>query len=388
MTLYDTLGVPRGASQDEIKRAYRKLARQYHPDVNPEDRAAEDRFKEISAAFEVLQDPQKRKLYDELGEDAAKIGYDPEKAKAYRRWREQGRGRGGGSGGGEVPFGENLDFDLGDLFGDLFRRQRRGGGATPRGPIPGADITSELAVDFADAVQGAERTISLEKPVAATTCAGAGTAPGAAPRTCTECSGSGVRNVGRGPLQLSAPCSVCGGSGQLPGPPCSTCRGTGQRLETVTLSVRIPPGVKEGQKIRLAGQGVPGRRGGAPGDLYLTLRIGAHPLFTREGNDLHLQVPVTVPEAMFGTKVEIPTLNGPVRLDIPPGTQSGRKLRLRGKGVPEHRSTPAGDLYVTVSVRVPEVSRDPEAARKAAELLEGLYAGDPRAGLFEGGRTS
>lgn len=391
--LYSVLGVSKGAGADEIKKAYRKLARKYHPDVNPGDKKAEERFKEISAAFEILSDTEKRKLYDELGEDAAKIGFDPERAKAYRQWRDQAQATGGAGG---FDFGDMFGggrggrtagaqgFDLGDLFGDLFGGGRRRGGGPAAGPTPtaGADIESGMTVSFREAVLGGEREITLNRPTPCATCRGSGVAPGAKAQTCATCGGTGRTKVSQGPLSFQGPCPTCGGTGKSAGPPCPTCGGRGTTSGTVHLKVKIPPGVRDGQKIRLSGQGTPGTHGGRAGDLYITVRVTPDPVFRREDDDLYLDLPVTVAEAMFGARIEVPTLEGAVKLTLPPGSQSGRKLRLKGKGVA--RKGGRGDLYVVLSVRVPDAARDRARAEKAASELQALYGEDVRKDLERG----
>lgn len=391
--LYEVLGVQKDATTEQIKKSYRKLARKNHPDVNPGDKAAEERFKEVSAAFEVLQDAEKRKLYDEFGDDATKLGFDPEKARAYREWRERPQGGGGGygsgfEGGGGGGFSSSgfSDFDLEDLLGGMFGR---GGGARrPRSgdfseaepaSNSGADAEAELTIDLLDALRGGERELSLNKPVKCSTCGGAGALPVQGDSTCPRCSGRGRINVSQGPLKFETVCSNCGGSGKLRGPPCASCGGTGARTESVRIKVKIPPGVKDGQKIRLRGQGMPGRNGGADGDLLITIRVAPHPLLRRDGDDLYLEAPITVKEAIYGAKIDVPTLDGSVKLTVPAGSQSGRKLRLKGKGAPIKGG--AGDYYVTLSVRVPEANAEDEESKKAAETLEKSYGGDVRAAL-------
>ena len=309
--LYQLLGVARDASTDEIKKAYRRLARKYHPDVNPGDKAAEEKFKEVNQAFEILSDEKKRQLYDELGWDAARIGWDPAKAAAFRQWR---RGNGRAAGAPFEGFGAE-GFDFGDLFGDIFGDifgARRQAGRRRDWPQPGEDVGARIEVDLADVVRGAQRDIVVERP------------------------------DGR-----------------------------------VRLQVRIPPGIADRGKIRLAGQGGPGVNGGPPGDLYLEVRVRPHPLVRREGDDLVMPLPLTVGEATAGASVELPTFDGPVKLKIPPGTQSGRKLRLRGKGVPHLRGGGRGDLYVEARVVVPTGPGAAEAARR----LDAFYEGDVRADL-------
>jgi len=319
--LYQILGVGRGASQAEIKKSYRKLAHQYHPDVNPGDARAEERFKQISAAFDVLSDPQKRALYDEFGEDAIKIGFDPEKARAYRQWRDQAQRSGGPFAGfdfGDAPGGPGGGFDFGDMFADFFGGRRGRGGGRGFGGFGqrGGDVESEMALDLRDAVLGGEHELTLNK---------------------------------------------AGG--------------------TSRLKVRIPVGVEDGQKIRLAGQGLPGSGGAPSGDLYLRVRVRPHPVLRREGRDLPLELPITVAEAMLGARIEVPTFTGQVKLTLPPGSQGGQSLRLRGKGVPAHGGEAAGDLYVHLSVQVPTLDGRRDEAERAAAALEGLYVGDVRAGL-------
>jgi len=372
--LYETLGVSPTASPEEVKKAYLKLARKLHPDVNPGDKSAEGRFKEVSAAYEVLSDPEKRKLYDEFGEDATRIGFDPEKARAYQAWKSQAGAQEAQGFGGFGGAAEGWDFDLGDLFGETLR-----GG---RGPRRGADLQTALAVDLAAAARGTEKTLGLRRPTACDSCGGKGTrtAPGTTSQ-CSVCGGTGATSVAQGPLRFRAPCGECHGTGERPGPACSDCEGQGQRLEDVRLSVRVPAGIDDGATLRLRGQGEPGQRGGPAGDLLVTIQVRHHPLFRREGQDLHLELPVTVAEAMLGAKIDVPTLDGAIQLTIPPRSQSGRKLRVRGQGL---HGPKAGDLYVRLVVKVPELSEARLAeARQAAERLEALYGEDVRAALKE-----
>ncbi|RMG09985.1 MAG: J domain-containing protein [Planctomycetota bacterium] len=372
-SLYEILGVAQDAAPEEIKSAYKKLARKYHPDVNPGDKDAEERFKEISAAYEVLSDPEKRKLYDEFGEDASRVGFDPEKARAYKRWQEQAaRGGGGGFGGGFGGFSFGDDVDLGEIFGDLLGRGRRGGGRRPRARR-GGDIEAELEITLEEAVRGGKRSFRLSRPDRCTACDGRGYRGEA--KTCSACGGSGGSDVSQGPIRFRAPCGECGGSGEVPGERCIGCGGAGVVERTVSIDVKIPPGSEEGQRLRLKGQGAAGVGGGPPGDLLLTLRFAPHPLFRVEGHDLSLDLPITVKEALCGGRVEVPTLEGIVDLKIPPRSNSGRKLRLRGKGLPA-RQGPRGDLYAVLQVRVPDT--DDPAAREAAEALEAFYGSDLR----------
>ena len=366
---YRVLGVSDTASQKDIKSAYRKLSRQYHPDTNEGERAAEERFKEVSAAYDVIGDPEKRKEYDEV-----------------RKLGPMGGMFGGGAPGGGPAGGFRFEDmgDLGDVLGGLFgrgRRGSRGAGTTGRGTGPhrGQDLEAELHLDFEDAVQGLTTTIHLTSEAACSTCHGSGARPGTTPRTCPQCEGRGVLDDNQGFFSFSQPCPNCAGQGYVIDDPCPTCRGTGIEHRPREVKVRLPAGVADGQRIRLKGRGGPGRNGGPPGDLYVTARVGPHHLFGRRGDDLTLAVPVTFPEAALGADVRVPTLDGgSVKLRIPPGTRSGRTMRVKGKGVPGRKGT--GDLLVTVEVAVPQKLTDDE--RKAVEALAAATDGrSPRAHL-------
>lgn len=310
--LYEILGVPRAATTEEIKKVYRRLAKRYHPDVNPGDKAAEEKFKEVTAAFEVLSDPKRRKLYDEFGADALRTGFDERKAEEYRRWKRHGAPSGG------MPFdfgdfskvdvGDFGAFDFGTIFGDLFGGGARAGRRAPF-PSAGVNAVAKVEISLREAVLGTERDL---------------------------------------------------------------------RVEGRTLRVKVPPGAGDGARIRLAGQGGPGAHGGPAGDVFLEVQVREHPHVRREGKDLTLDLPVTVPEAVRGAEVRLPTFEGPVSLRIPKGAQSGVRLRLKGKGLPDVKGGPRGDLYAVVQIVLP-----PESDRlgKAAEALEDLYAEDPRAGI-------
>lgn len=375
--LYAILGVERGASPDDIKKAYRKLARKLHPDVNPGDKDAEERFKEVSAAFEVLGDARKREVYDEFGEEGLKTGFDPEQARAYRDWQRRAEATGAFRY-GPADF-RSAEFDLGEIFGDVVD----GTGAFSRRPRAqrGADIESQMQVSFRDAILGTERDLAFARPSECPACKGSGTEETKAPQTCPECRGSGYRSVAQGPLAFRAVCTTCGGLGEQPGPACKTCGGAGEVGGTARLKVKVPPGINDGQAIRLPGQGMPGRGGGPPGDLFIRVSVMPHALLHKQGRDLHLEVPVTVGEAMLGAKIDVPTLSGNIKLTIPPSSQSGTKLRLKGKGVPASGGQPAGDFYVELRVQVPDSKREPERAKRAAGDLERLYEQDVRAGL-------
>ena len=380
---YATLGVARNASADEIKKAYRKLAKKLHPDVNPGDKKAEERFKEVSGAFEVLGDPKKRALYDEFGEIALRPGFDEGKAQKFREYQRAAAagGRGGGFGGFEGFSGGGFDpsdlGDLGSMFGDLFN-QRRQGAARRRAeePAAGDDVEASIEVDLRDAVLGAEREISLQRPTRCPECKGTGAKPGSKPQRCPQCNGSGEVKVAGGLMR--ATCPRCQGSGQIR-EPCPRCDGDGTILEAARLRVKIPPGVETGSRVRLAGQGSPGGRGADDGDLYLRITVRPHPTVRVDGRDLSLDLPITVAEAMQGAEVTAPTFEGPVKLKIPPGSQSGRKLRLRGRGLPALRAgstgAPRGDLYVVLQIVLPP---DSAAARAAASEMQKLYPPDVR----------
>ncbi|HEY8527413.1 MAG TPA: molecular chaperone DnaJ [Acidimicrobiales bacterium] len=361
---YRILGVSETASQKEIKNAYRKLSRKYHPDANPGDKAAEERFKEVSAAYDVIGDPEKRKEYDEV-----------------RRLGPMGAGfPGGGAGAGAGGFRfENLG-DLGDVLGGLFGRARtRTGPGRGAGPHRGRDLEAELHLAFEDAARGITTTVHLTSEATCSTCAGTGARPGTTPRPCPRCDGRGVLDENQGFFSFSTPCPQCGGRGFTVDEPCPTCRGRGIEHRPREVKVRIPAGVQDGQRIRLRGKGGPGRNGGPAGDLYVTVRVAPHRLFGRRGRDLTLTVPVTFPEAALGADIKVPTLDGgSVTVRIPPGTRSGRTFRVRGRGVATPKGT--GDLLVTVEVAVPQKLSASE--RKAVEAL--AAAGDgtsPRAHL-------
>ncbi len=358
---YKVLGVSDKAAEKDITRAYRKLAKENHPDAKPDDPAAETRFKEISAAYDVLGDADKRKEYDEfrrLGPVGAAFG-------------------GGGFGGGGGGQGFNGNFrvdDLGDLLGGLFNRGARGrGGAGGPGPQRGGDLAAELHLSFVDAVQGLTTQVHVTSDAPCGVCHGSGAAPGTSPVICPTCGGRGVVADNQGMFSFSQTCQACSGHGMKIETPCTNCRGTGLENRPRQVKVRIPPGVHEGQRIRLKGRGSAGRNGGPSGDLYVTARVGTHPLFGRNDKNLTVSVPVTYTEAVLGTTVKVPTLAEPVTVRIPPGTQNGSILRVKGRGVPAERNP--GDLLVTVQVAVPKEMSDQTRA-----ALEAMAAAEPEAG--------
>ena len=375
--LYADLGVKRTATAEEIKKAYRKLARKHHPDVNPGNRDAEDRFKRIAFAYDALSDPVKRKAYDEFGMDGLQTGFDPERARGFKRAQSYGgfaRGPHDTGSGDQEGFGRYSSFE--DIFGDLFGgRGGEGVGAAPseRGP----DLESTLEIDLLSAIRGTTATISLTKPVECPTCHGSGTQGGGT--TCPECNGRGQTKVGTGPLSFNRRCPRCHGTGRIDQSLCPQCSGAGRAEKIERLNVKIPPGVDDGSRIRLAGKGGAGVGGAPAGDLYIVTRVRPHPHLERRGQDLYLEVPVTVGEAMQGATIAVPTPGGTVKLKVPPGSQSGRKLRLRGKGVPEMKGTGHGDLYVVLMVQVP--TDGTERVREAVTILEDSYGRNPRADL-------
>jgi molecular chaperone DnaJ len=372
---YKTLGVDKKATADEIKKAYRKLARQYHPDRNPDDKQAEARFKEISQAHDVLGDPEKRKQYDS----------------------GSGAFSSGGAGGPGAGFGgfSNFDFDassMGDILSNLF------GGSTsgrrvrtkPRAE-KGTDLEAQVTITFDQAVAGAQVPLQVPMHAACPTCHGTGAKPGTAPSVCPRCEGRGIETQGQGMFSISQPCSLCGGTGTVIEDPCPTCGGAGAVRTVKRLRVNIPAGVRDGSRIRLAGKGEPGRNGGPPGDLYLITHVQPSPLFTRKGDNLEVEVPLSIPEALRGADVQVPTLNGTKTLRVKPGTPHGTVQRLRGEGPPKLGATgspPArGDIHYRFVIDVPQKLSD-EQAQAVEELSKSMGASNPRAGLFENGSAT
>jgi molecular chaperone DnaJ len=372
---YASLGVAKDASSGDIKKAYRKLARELHPDKNPGDAAAEARFKEVSEANDVLSDPAKRKEYDETRSLFAGGAYRGAGPGGY----PGGFPNGGFAGGtqfdpSDVFGGAGTDAgSFGDLFGSIFGNNRRTT-TTTGGPQRGRDVEAVLRLDFDDAVRGATLPLQLSGPAACQLCHGSGAAPGTAPRTCPTCHGSGFVSRNQGAFGFSEPCRDCQGTGTIIDTPCPECHGSGVTQQARTITVRVPAGVKDGAKLRIPGKGTPGQRGGPAGDLYVTVQVGAHPLFGRKGDDLTLALPVTFVEAALGATVRVPTLDGSVMLKIPAGTPNGRTLRVRGRGTKgKNRS---GDLLVTVEVAVPQsLSAD---AKSALESYAQAQPQDPR----------
>ena len=338
---YDVLGVDKSADATAIKKAYRKLAMKYHPDKNPGDKEAEEKFKEINEAYEVLSDETKRRNYDQFGHEGV-----------------NGQGFGGAGGFGGQGFG-GFDDIFGDIFGDMFgggfsggSRQRR------RGPERGADIKQRVNISFEEAAFGKKVQVKINRSEECDQCHGSGAKPGTSKKTCPTCHGSGqVQSVQRTPfgnIASTRTCSTCNGEGEVIDSPCSKCHGKGSIRKTKTIEVDIPAGIENGQMIKLGGQGELGTRGGPRGDLYIEVNVQSHPLFTRDGYDVYLEMPITFAQATLGDKIQVPTLDGKVEYEVPEGTQTGTVFRLKGKGIPKLKSNVRGDQYVKVTVEIPK----------------------------------
>ena len=363
--LYASLGVSKSASQDEIKKAYRKLARQYHPDKNPGDAAAEERFKEIQTAYDVLSDPEKRRQYDAFG---------------------SANGRGGpGFQGGNYNFAGDFNLgdlgDLGDIFGGFFGGSRARGGrrAEERGQR-GADLEVEVNISFEDSLKGAEVQVPVELETACRECGGSGAKPGTAPIVCPECRGRGVKAESQGLFALSQPCPRCRGNGTVIEDPCPRCHGTGRERRTKRYKVKLPAGVRDGTRIKLRGKGEAGYGGAPAGDLHVITRVTPSKLYERRGSDLVIDVPVTFAEAALGATVEVPTPDGPISLKVPAGSEDGKLLRVRGRGAPKLKGSGRGDLLARVRVTVPK--KLTKAEREALEALRKASHENPREKLF------
>jgi molecular chaperone DnaJ len=363
--LYNVLGVSKKASDDEIKKAYRKLARKYHPDRNPDDPAAEEKFKEVQGAYDTLSDPEKREQYDAGG-------------------MFSGFGGGAGGPGGGQPFGAGAGgfggADFGDILGNIFGRG--GGGRARPEPQRGRDLETELSLSFDQAVNGAQVGVSVPKAERCATCHGSGAKPGTAPVTCPRCEGRGIDAESQGFFSISQPCPQCGGAGQIIEDPCPTCGGSGLTRQTKRYKVNIPAGVKDGARIRLAGKGEAGPRGGPPGDLYVITRVKPSPVFRRlDGGNLEVTVPITIAEALRGATIEVPTLDGTKKIKVPAGTKHGTVQRLRGEGPPKPRGVGRGDVRYRLEIEVPQELTE-EQEKAVEELAEALNGANPRADLL------
>ncbi len=339
---YKILGVDRNASDEEIKRAYRRLARKYHPDLNPGNKEAEEKFKEINEAYSVLSDPEKRRQYDQ-GATFSFEGFDFSRPE----------------------FSDLFDFGFGDIFSDIFGRR------TPA-PQRGSDIVTEMEITLEEAYKGVTKPVTIRRHVHCTVCGGSGAT---AKEVCQTCRGSGTVGTSRGFFTFKQTCPSCRGSGQRITKICPSCRGNGRILLTETINIKIPKGVEDGQRVKVRGMGEAGEYGGPPGDLYIEVRLKPHEIFKREGKDLYVEVPVTFPEAALGGRIEVPTLDGIALMNLPKGSQGGQKFKLKGKGMPTQEGG-HGDLYAVIKIVVPDISTPEEEA--LIKKLEGLYRKNPR----------
>jgi molecular chaperone DnaJ len=384
---YATLGVKKTATADDIRKAFRKLARKYHPDVNPGDKKSEEKFKEISEANDILSDEKKRKVYDQLGFYSDQI--DPAQAEAYARQQSAGgqppvdfggfdfNGFGGSAAGPQAGAGSSTWGNFKDIFSGIFSGAHEAQRSS--GPQPGADLEYQATVDFWTAIRGGQARLLIHRQEICPTCHGQAQTGG--PMQCPECNGTGQVTQMGGRMKFNIPCPRCNGTGRVSND-CPTCHGEGTVNRTETVEFRIKPGTRDGQRIRLQGKGNAGLHGGAAGDLFVIVRTGTHPVFTRTGDDIHLTVPVTIAEASLGAKVDVPTIEGRAQLKIPPGTQSGQKLRMRERGV-ESASHPGqrGDQIVSIEVIVPHLQD--ERSREIMRELAKLNNQDPRVTLFD-----
>jgi molecular chaperone DnaJ len=368
--LYKTLGVSKDASEDEIKKAYRKLARQYHPDRNPGDDAAEEKFKEISAAHDVLSDPEKRKEYDAGPSFGGFGGGNPFGGAAGSPYGGAGGAQSGSFGG-----------DFGDILSGIFSRGG-GSGRAQRQQVRGRDLETEVNLTFDQAINGTQISVTVPKAERCETCHGSGAAPGTAPITCPRCEGRGIDPQNQGFFSISQPCPQCGGAGEIIEDPCPTCGGSGLTQQNKRFKVNIPAGVKDGSRIRLAGKGEAGPRGGPAGDLYVTTRVAASPVFRRlENGNLEVTVPISIPEAVRGGTIEVPTLEGTKKIKVAPGTKHGAIQRLRGEGATKGKGKDRGDIRYRLEIEIPkDLSEEQEKA--VDELATALNGHDPRAELL------
>jgi molecular chaperone DnaJ len=361
--LYKVLGVSKGASDEEIKKAYRKLARKYHPDRNPDDAKAEEKFKEVQGAYDVLSDAEKRKQYDAGGSPFGGFGGGPA----------------GGPFAGEAPGGGFGGIDLGDILGGVFGR---GGGRAGPQQARGRDLETEVALSFDQAVNGAQVSVVVPKAERCPTCHGSGAKPGTSPVTCPRCEGRGIDAQSQGFFSISQPCPRCNGQGQIVEDPCPTCGGSGVTRQSKRYKVNVPAGVRDGARIRLAGKGEAGPRGGPPGDLFVVTRVAASPVFKRlDGGDLEVTVPITIAEALRGATIEVPTLEGTKKIKVGAGARHGQVQRLKGEGAPKPRGRGRGDIRYRLEIEMPkELTKEQEKAAQA--LADAFNGSDPRAELL------
>jgi molecular chaperone DnaJ len=359
---YEVLGLKKSASGAEIKKAFRKFARKYHPDINPGDKTSEQKFKELNEAYEVLSDSKKKQQYDQFGHAAFEQGF--------------GQGPGYGPGPGFEGFGQGGATFTGhgfeDIFGSIFGERA----TRPRGPQKGEDITYAVEVDLEDAIFGRTMQVDLRRDIACAACGGSGAQPGSSPRTCPTCMGSGSVAQGRNFMQFAQPCPTCHGTGTINPNPCRVCNGSGTIPKLDSINVKIPAGVDNGSRVRVAGMGEPGQGGGSAGDVYIVTKVRLHPYFERKGDNLYSEARVTVTEAALGGKIEIPTIDGMVSLTVPPETQTGQQLKLKGKGVPHLGGGGTGDHYVTIKVVTPTGLS--ERGRELLSELDRMHPLKPR----------
>lgn len=356
---YEALGVSKKATAEEIKKAHRKLVREYHPDRNPDDARAEERFKEVQQAYDVLSDPEKRKAYDSGG----------------------GLFGAGGAQGGPSPFGGQaggFTGDIGDIFSTIFNRS----GGPAAAPSRGRDLETDVRISFDDAMAGTQITVTIPKSETCPTCSGSGAEPGTSTRTCPRCEGRGIDSQGQGFFSINQPCPECGGTGQVIPNPCHTCHGSGVTHQTKRYKVNVPAGVKDGTRIRVAGKGEAGERGAPAGDLFVTVQVAPSPVFRRlDDGNLEVEVPITVTEALRGSTIEVPTLSGSKRIRVQPGTQHGSIQRLKGEGAPRTSSKTRSDIRYRLLVEIPKSLND-EQRRAVDQLAETMNGSNPRAELL------
>jgi molecular chaperone DnaJ len=363
---YNILGLKKGASSSQIKSAYRKLARKYHPDVNPGDAAAEKRFKEISEAYAVLNDPEKKKNYDQFG-TADASGFNTGKSSGF------------GFSGFDFS-GKGTKSNFSDIFDEIFRGSKTRA-KKPNQPQPGQDLQYVVNLSFMDAIKGITTEITLGRRDGCHTCSGKGYMTTGRSEVCKVCGGSGTRRVQSGVLQFERECNACNGSGISPGVPCKSCKGTGTIPRHEKITVRIPPGVDNGSRVRVPGKGDAGTNGGKAGDLYIVTNVSPHDVFSRKGNNIYIEVPITVSEAALGGKLEVPTIDGKATMKIPPSTRSGQRFRLRGRGVPSLRGGTRGDQFVEVRIVLPEIID--ERSKELYRQLQKNERWNPRESLFD-----